>query len=322
MKKTHKKVLGLLGLGAVVVTTVFAASLPGPEVAAIESVTDTVTLTVIGTSPDVNITGITSNSITLSPDQPFGINYNDVETVDVVIKYTNKDDVETTINFDTIDAGFQPGSKDYVLPMNDPGFGYGKYVVNVSGTSTGAGDEDSVMFYYYPITAGDITNTDDGKMDVEILYDPINTLDEAEDKKIDHVVVTLYDTDGNPIAEFDPQTVYLDPETNKVVATIDFAGHNLPDGDYIIGLTAYGTNGKPLYKTLYYRVNYKKGGGGDTPIPVPDTGQFMEVLNISKTDYLITGIIAFTIVGLTGAIIIIRRDKKNSREGTETLVRK
>lgn len=312
MKRAHKKVLGLFGLGAVVATTVFAASLPGPEAAAIESVTDTVTLTVIGSSPDVNITGISSNSITLSPNQPFGVNYNDVETVNVVIKYKNKDDVETVVDFDTIDAGFQPGSKDYVLPMNDPGFGYGEYVITVSGTGPATGDEESVMFYYYPVVAGDITNTDDGKMDIEILYDPINTLDEAEDKKIDHVVLTLYDTDGNPIAEFDPQTVYLDPETNKVIATIDFAGHNLPSGDYIIGLTAYGTDGNALYKTLYYRVTYNKGGGGDTPIPVPDTGQFMGGLNISKTDYLITGIIAFTIAGLAGAIIIIRRDRKTT----------
>lgn len=315
MKRTHKKVLGLLGLGTVVATTVFAASLPGPDAVAAESVTDTLKITVVGANPDVNITGIESDSITVSPEQPFAVSYNDVETVNVTIKYTNGSDTETTTNFDTIDAGYVAGSKDYVLPMNDPGFGYGKYVITASGTGLSTGDEDSIMFYYYPVVAGDITNTDDGKMDVEILYDPKNTIDEAEDQKIDHVVVTLYDADGKPISKFVPQTVYLDPETNKVVTTIDFAALGLPDGEYIIGLTAYDTDGNVHYKTLYYRVYYKKGGGGDKPIPVPDTGQFMEGLNISKTDYLITGILMFTVVGAGGAIFITRRDKKTMGKG-------
>ena len=56
MKKTKKRVLGLLGLVLVIITTIFAAFLPGPEASAeggITSVTDTISVRVVGSVPDI-----------------------------------------------------------------------------------------------------------------------------------------------------------------------------------------------------------------------------------------------------------------------------
>ena len=59
MKKTHKKILGLFGLVLVVAVTVFAAFLPAPKTQAVDTttVTDTISVRVVGSTPVVNLSG-------------------------------------------------------------------------------------------------------------------------------------------------------------------------------------------------------------------------------------------------------------------------
>jgi hypothetical protein len=46
---------------------------------------------------------------------------------------------------------------------------------------------------------------------------------------------------------------------------------------------------------------------------VPNTGGFFESLNVSKADYLATGLIIFFTVGLSG-IVFIAKNKRTSRK--------
>ena len=76
MKKTEKRVLGLLGLILVAITTIFAAFLPGPEASATDSgtsVTDTIQVRVVGNSPAVEIVGVTDGEKVVFPDLSFNI---------------------------------------------------------------------------------------------------------------------------------------------------------------------------------------------------------------------------------------------------------
>ena len=77
MKKTKKRVLGLLGLGLVAVTTIFAASLPGPEAAAVEtnSVTDTIVVRVVGKDPLLEITSDQDGKELVQQTQIFSFDY-------------------------------------------------------------------------------------------------------------------------------------------------------------------------------------------------------------------------------------------------------
>ena len=51
----------------------------------------------------------------------------------------------------------------------------------------------------------------------------------------------------------------------------------------------------------------------DDFLAVPNTGGLFGALNISKTDYLITGVIVFLLTGIFGAVFIAKRQKKISR---------
>ena len=55
MKKTQKKVLGLLGLTTVGVMTAVAATMPGPVASAISNLTDTITVRVVSDAPNVDV---------------------------------------------------------------------------------------------------------------------------------------------------------------------------------------------------------------------------------------------------------------------------
>ncbi len=312
MKKTHKKILGFLGLGAVVATTVFAAGLPGPEALAANTITDTIKVTVEGDTPDVNLSGITNNKITVSPEIPFTVDYSGVNTVEVYVTRTDEHGTETEKLVDVIDAEYRTDSRDYNLPFNDTdnGYGYGKYVITVLGAGAGEGDEDSVVFYYYPAIVKNI-GTEEGIVTVDVIYDPINLRrDDDNPDGIDHIVVEFCDENGNPIEGLDPKTINPAPGSSKGSVDADFGKLNLPHGTYTIKLTSYDKDGNVIYKTLVYQFNYD-GSGHVEPIPVPDTGQFMGGLNISRIDYLVTGLIVFGIAGVGGILIITRKDKKN-----------
>ena len=83
MKKTQKNLLGMFGLSIVVATTVFAACLPGPEASAAGSVTDTVTVRVVGDAPKVDITGVDSGSVITDGGQTIDVSYEVVDELKV-----------------------------------------------------------------------------------------------------------------------------------------------------------------------------------------------------------------------------------------------
>ena len=81
MKKTQKKICGLLGLALVVTMTIIAAFLPGPGATAATSTetSDTITVTVIDSIPYATITNPKSGDEIVSLDTPINIDYRNME---------------------------------------------------------------------------------------------------------------------------------------------------------------------------------------------------------------------------------------------------
>ena len=89
MKKHQKTILGFVGLGSVAALTTFAASLPSPEAVATTSVTDTITVRVVGDSPAVTITSPANSAVFVSPNQIFSYNYENINSADIIITRTD-----------------------------------------------------------------------------------------------------------------------------------------------------------------------------------------------------------------------------------------
>ena len=81
----------MLGLALVVITTIFAAFLPSPEASAegsVTSVTDTISVRVVGNVPDILNIKPVSGSVFIYPDQDLSFDYENVEYLTVTIYYT------------------------------------------------------------------------------------------------------------------------------------------------------------------------------------------------------------------------------------------
>lgn len=115
MKKHTKKVLGYLGLALVATTTAVAIVLPGPDTSAASqtSVTDTVTVRVVGSVPNVTILGIDNREIITVPEQAFTLNYENSETVTVSLRHTDLEGNVQNYELDSFTADYNPGSESY-----------------------------------------------------------------------------------------------------------------------------------------------------------------------------------------------------------------
>lgn len=303
MKKTKKRVLGLLGLVLVIITTIFAAFLPGPEASAeggITSVTDTISVRVVGSVPDILNVKPINGSVFIYPDQDLSFDYENVEYLTITIRYTDKDDVEHIIPLLEKDdpesfVDYIPGSYSTPLDLLAENYGYGEYRVEIVGIGfNDVKDFETVEFALYPVV-GEANEADDGKVYLDLQYD-------TENENINTIEINIYDENGNLVNVLSPITV----NAPDMRVELPFAENNLPTGNYRIEITAYNAEGEALYKpyiTYYY---YEM-------IPVPNTGALFSNLNISRTDYLVTGLIIFFLAAILGIVFIVKGRSNKSR---------
>ena len=327
MKKTRKKIIGLFGLAFVVAMTIFAAILPTPETKATipPSTTDTISVRVVGEAPNVEVTGIEQDGVVVTPEQTITTTYENIEKLHLDIKYTDADGVqhEETL-LDDVPVDYIAGVSDFVIDFTTgeysytyeyyvsdtetqtatgtgqlTNYGYGDYVVTASGSGVaGEPDESTLVFSYYPFDMSVVNN--DGDVDIDLVYVPDDGTDETEGN-VAQIVINIYDENGNPVG---PSPIVVPAPGTHV--DIDLNEYGLPSGTYTIEAVAYDRNGTMLYKPITRTIIYEA-----QLIPVPDTCSMMGNLNVSKTDYLITGLIIFGIVGTGGAIFITKHDKKS-----------
>ena len=305
MKAKHKKVLGILGLVLVVATTIFAATIPSPGASAATSVTDHLLVRVTSVVPNIEITDINDGETTTTSDQPFTVDYENVTNITVTLEYTDENGETQTVVLDDFAPGEQAGSKDYNLGPQLGSLGYGRYKIIVRGTGNdGVHDDKTIEFSYLPVVAEVTQDEETGNVEVDLDYAPDDGTPGGGD--VASIEINVYDEDGNLVEELSPITV-IAPE-NKV--ELPFADFGLPSGEYTIAVTAYDAEGNKLFEDYSLKIRYD---AGEEDIVVPstaDTGGLFQNLNISKSDYLITGLIIFAMVAISGAIIIAKSGKR------------
>ena len=295
MKKTPKRILGFLGLGLVVAMTIFAAISPNPEASAASSITDTIVVRVLSSSPDVNIDSPKSGSVFVSPNQTITFDFSKSDDVLVTMEKKMPSGSPQIYTLYSANPYQEPGNDAVSLDLSDPLYGYGEYTVRIRGNNgTGIIDEDVIKFSYIPVSAK-VEEDDAGKIETILDYDNASV-------DLDHFVINVYDENSKLVPGL---TNILVRRPIKEVE-LPFAQNNVPAGKYTVSIDAYDTAGEIIYNTFDTVFIYD-------PILVPNTGGFLKSVNISKTDYLITGLIVFSLVGVMGIVFIVR-DKRNARK--------
>ena len=284
------------------------------------------------------------------PDEVETLDFNDLPNGTYTLKITNKDQdgniisVETrtivvakgggSIGEDIEDVGQQIGSITTILTDSE---GHWIDQITISNPTPGdtvnmplsdslpAGDYTLTTKYYD--TSGNLIKTvvrhftktgSDGKAPVDI--------DNVADT-VTGVETYIYDEDGNivrilradiggdgTVNVYDKDGRFLFSVPNGLIGrdTLIIPMEGLPSGTYkgvIVFKNQYGGQVGPAKIVI---IKYNAGG----VVPVPDTGGFLQGLNISREDYLITGLVVFMVIGVVafGVVAKSRRDKKTAKK--------
>lgn len=334
MRKTKKQLLGLVCLAAVALMTAFAISLPAPGAAAADedepasSEGNTqVQVRVEGVSPACHIESPTGNKTYVKSPIPVRVRCTKSRSISVTYKY--KDEAGNEHSGTLVD---NKTSANYDAEVVTADLALSDYADGVVITATATGNNgtesvpDSVSFNYRAISTeiSDKTDPETGNPSLDI-----DVSDDVED-----VQICVYDKSGKPVfaSKDDPENGCV----NIKLKDIDKNGNfevTMPDGTVIKGTYDSETG------EIHVELPMDKSGAGEgeytvivvgtdkngnivsmnrndfTYKPVtpelPNTGSIFGDLNISKADYLVTGLIAFGLTAGFAMILIFRRNHRN-----------
>ncbi len=317
MRSTKKQILGFLGLGAVIATTAFAATLPVPGASAVttSSVTDNIEVRVYEAG-SISVSSTYGDQIT-TPEYSFDVAYSGI----VSLKATG---IRRDANGNALGGEFTIFEKSTsydtstteTFPANmDTYGGPGVYTITVTGLNyVGVPIERTIMVTYAIPNA---TIEDDPNGDLVISVTP-------PDDSVTKIEIDIRDENGDPVYKVvvDPNTgtVYIYDAGGKLIDTIENGYQDgkvripkdlINAGNYTATITFTNADGDIVGIPYTFKFGYD--GEGEF-VPVPDTGSFFQSLNISKEDYLITGLITFFVLGVV-ALGIVSRNHKSKATG-------
>ena len=196
-----------------------------------------------------------------------------------------------------------PGSTITVpLPDNLPA---GKYTV-----TTDYYDQNNTIIKTttYTFTKSDANGNVDIDVNTEVnTVTSIETVIYNENGDLVRTIVTDRATGVAKVYDKDGKLLFTIPnglQDNKLLISMD----GLDSGEYTAVITYRNKYGHQVGNSKTIKIKYNAGEA----IIVPDTGSFFQNLNISREDYLITGLAVFMIIGVVAFGVIIKK-RRNRR---------
>ncbi len=327
MQKSKKRILGIGGLAIVGAMTAYAFAVPTPDVDAVGSTSGAVNLrvNVFDSVASLDITSPANGTITLNNNMEIGLFYSQA----VKISYT----IANTTTGGSKNGEYLPaelnGTHALPIDLNANGLGFGRYRFD-SSVNDGS-DYASVEFYYIPLKMNTVANAENGDPTVEIEYaSAVNSVD-----------LQAYDSSNRPVFSSPINVQITNPGViGTQTITLPFRDNHASSGQYTIAAIAKNAAGEVLTSAtgiVSSEANYVSPDGPDEPdtpdtpdepdtpdIPdtdgdqdevapdVPKTGGFLAELNMSRFDYLISGLIIFTVATVL-AFVALRKQKNGHK---------
>ena len=256
--------------------------------------------------------------------------------VEIIHKDSNGNVTKTTET--TVVKNDNGGNEDVTIPLEDQGQDVSKAVITVVDKDTGevvktievdnpgdsvdvdfgdlpAGNYDVNVDYYdengnkIGSSTTPVSKTDsEGKVDLDV-DTSVDTVDKIEiivrDKDGDVVRIIEVDRNtGNVIVRDANGNIIKEIPNGYVNGKLNIPMDGLDSGDYNIEVIYRDKNGNIVGVPYSTNVDYTA-----KEVPVPNTGAFFQNLNISKQDYLVTGLIIFFVFGVVAFGVVMRGRK-------------
>ena len=306
MQIRKKHLLGLGGLALVTAAFAYAITIPAEDPGA-TSVSGQVKISVnvYGEDPEVRITSIKDGEVTLDSNINIGVIYAVADQLDYQLckNYGTADQYCASLGeYATYIPTTSPesGERAFTFDLDsDPKLGFGDYVLRVVNHSGSGTVEDTVSFKYVPIKITTVGEAENGDPIVEVEYS----------SKLSSFEIQAYDDQGYLL--FDNPLSYEATGCKENVCTqritLPFASYGATTGEYTVAVTGKDSSGAAIKsQKASTKVDYK---APDAP-EVPKTGGLLGNLNISRADYLITGLIVFGLATIFAVRALKKRGGK------------
>lgn len=328
MQKTKKQLLGIAGLAAVGVMTAIAYTMPSPASAYEQGVNDApatsagnvdLNVTVLDGMNQVTIKTPANGSATTKESVPVLYSYENASRIETYLQYTNNDGTKANVLIDNFTPTEVYGERSFTIDLSKYGLNDRQYTLLVrSYDGYGTPKDDTVNFSYRaivvtPIEPGDPTDpTDPGNGSDN--GDPVIDVEVSDD--VDEIYVHIRDKDGKPaIVDKDGNEVIfkftkddIDPETGELRVKLPFEEYGLEDGEYSIVIVGKDKDGNDI-TVVTTTIDYTFVDNTKTP-DTPNTGSVLDNLNITRVDYIITGIIVFGLVAGAALFLVSRKSRR------------
>ena len=299
MKRVQKNILGLSGLGVVAAMTAFAVAIPGPEALAITtSVVDTINVKVVEHMPSISVSSTLPSEV-VTPTFPYTLSYSHADRLIVTLTY-HVDGEDKTIEIEKITGlGDEFGDREFSLNVSDLTFpdeisgSFGEYTITATVVSLdGTPVNNYLTFAYLPVT-GEIRDNVDGTSYIGVTG--VNEqVAKVEVKTAKGVVVG-----SATISQLTANNIKIQLNLDEVGCQEKLYLYSYADGEVT-----------PMFEP--YLMTTECLTPPDTG--APDTGGLFQNLNISREDYLITGLIVFFVLGIVGIGVVAKNRKPATKK--------
>lgn len=320
MQKRTKRFLGACGLVGVLAMIAVACALPTPDAMAKESNT-TITVTVNDGSPApyVHFVSPADGSIINQKLLKVKATASNVASVGYSLSCTKANGEQFQETIKTL-----PGDQAQEFEYDISGLSTSQADCTLRADATASDGK----------VANDVTTFKYRSLYVEIKDETAENGDPIADVRMSDDVYLLmlqvYDKQGNPVfvtkdGKEEPLMIGRDQfnmDTLQLDVVLPMEKYGALAGEYDLVVVAYGQDGKTVVSMNTNRFTYDPGkapvnpedpdgdGSGTTVPDVPGTGSIFGDLNISRVDYILTGLIAF---GIMVAFAIYLAFRKNRR---------
>lgn len=303
MKRTKKQLLGFTGLAAVGIMTAIAYGVPAPNASAATQNT-TVNVQVTEGNPNNIFASPRDGSETVSSLVNVVTNYSQAKRLDFYLTYKDESGNTQRVDLPSYSPANDAGTYNFDLDVSPYGFGEFVLHTSVTGLDNVTRETDTVSFTYSAMIIDTNQGVDDKK-------NPIVSVEIGS--SIEKVVVAIFDKDGNPafvdengnVVNIELNRSDIDPATGKILVALPFEKYGAKAGTYAVVFSAYDKDNKLVSMQTAF-VDYSPL----TP-DTPNTGMLsIGDLNISRVDYLVTGMIAFCAAVGLAVFLIFRKSRR------------
>lgn len=314
MKGKKKQLLGFFGLALVIAMTAVAYSLPAPGAAAQDL---NISVTVTAEAGSARIISPANGAVLTGHSTTMSVSYNKIRSMSTSMTCKNASGEEVFKETRNATLTGQTGvvNETYTLPEDA-----GDVSCVASMSSQGLNGEpydDSVSFSFRAMSLPDPGTPDDPNKPSEDPDKPSEDFDDDNNPIVDitvsddveQVSVQVFDVDKNPVfvdenGNAKPLLTTKDAfKDGKLTITLPMSDYKAKPGKYVAYFTATNSKGEVVSVNEYWFEYVPK-------VETPGTGSIFKDMNLSRADYLVTGLVAFGAVAGFAVYLVFRKSRR------------